>query len=229
MAAPIHLGPPPAPQQGPEMGHRPLLRHLQQDQERHVGLRRPHSGAYLHKYAWTKIVRHVVVTGRASPDDPALARYWADRRRKQPAPQLADSWHKALRAQAGTCPLCGNQLLDAGRPDSASQAEAWYAALRATLTFQASTARTAAGPPTASYTPTATAATQTTGQRARTADAEPARPRGLLEPCEATSSSTVLREGGHCKVAPLLDRWGRECGQSSCVTSWASCRRNPGS
>lgn len=100
-----------------------------------------HSGAYLHKYAWTKIVRHVVVTGRASPDDPALARYWADRRRKQPAPQLADSWHKALRAQAGTCPLCGNQLLDAGRPDSASQAEAWYAALRATLTFQASTAR----------------------------------------------------------------------------------------
>ena len=99
------------------------------------------SGAYLHKYAWTKIVRHVVVTGRASPDDPALAQYWADRRRKQPAPQLADSWHKALRAQAGTCPLCGNQLLDASRPDSASQAETWYAALRVTLTFQASTAR----------------------------------------------------------------------------------------
>ncbi len=45
-----------------------------------------HSGAYLHKYAWTKIVRHVVVTGRASPDDPALAQYWADRRRKQPTP-----------------------------------------------------------------------------------------------------------------------------------------------
>jgi RNA-directed DNA polymerase len=99
------------------------------------------SGAYLHRYAWTKIVRHVVVTGRASPDDPALAQYWADRRRKQPAPQLAASWHKALHAQAGTCPLCGNQLLDASRPDSASQAEAWYAALRVTLTFQASTAR----------------------------------------------------------------------------------------
>ncbi len=99
------------------------------------------SGAYLYKYAWTKIVRHVVVTGRASPDDPALAQYWADRRRKQPTPQLADSWHRALHAQAGTCHLCGNQLLDASRPDSASQAETWYAALRATLTFQASTAR----------------------------------------------------------------------------------------
>ena len=99
------------------------------------------SGAYLHRYAWTKIVRHVMVTGRASPDDPALAQYWADRRRKQPAPQLAASWHKALRAQAGTCPLCGNQLLDTTRyPDSASQAETWYAALRAALTFQASPA-----------------------------------------------------------------------------------------
>ena len=102
-----------------------------------------HSGAYLHRYAWTKIVRHTVVTGRASPDDPALAQYWADRRRKQPTPQLAASWHKALRAQAGTCPLCGNQLLDAtSPPDSASQAEAWYAAVRTTLTFQASTVRT---------------------------------------------------------------------------------------
>jgi RNA-directed DNA polymerase len=100
------------------------------------------SGAYLHKYAWTKIVRHVVVTGRASPDDPALAQYWADRRRKQPAPQLAGSWHAALRAQQGNCHLCGNQLLDTiSRPDSATQAEAWYAALRATLTFQASPAR----------------------------------------------------------------------------------------
>jgi RNA-directed DNA polymerase len=100
------------------------------------------SGAYLHKYSWTKIVRHVVVTGRASPDDPALTQYWADRKRKQPAPQLADSWHKALRAQAGTCPLCGNQLLEAtNHPDSASQAETWYAALREALTFHASAAR----------------------------------------------------------------------------------------
>ncbi len=101
------------------------------------------SGAYLHKYSWTKIVRHVVVTGRASPDDPALTQYWADRRRKQPAPQLAESWNIALRAQKGLCHLCGNQLLPdtTSRLDSASQAEAWYAALRAGLTFQARPAR----------------------------------------------------------------------------------------
>src|SRR6266545_8367516 len=31
------------------------------------------SGAYLHKFAWTKIIRHQMVPGTASPDDPALA------------------------------------------------------------------------------------------------------------------------------------------------------------
>jgi len=97
------------------------------------------SGAYLHKYAWTKIVRHVKVAGRASPDDPALTRYWADRRRKQPSPQMATSWQKALRRQEGRCHHCGAQLLDTDRyPDSPSQGEAWYAHLRTALTLQAS-------------------------------------------------------------------------------------------
>ena len=100
------------------------------------------SGAYLHKYAWTKIVRHVMVTGRASPDDPALTQYWADRRRRAPAPQLADSWHKALRAGKGICHHCGEQLLDTGRfPGSPSQGETWYADIRTALTYQASPAR----------------------------------------------------------------------------------------
>ena len=44
------------------------------------------SGAYLTKFSWTKIVRHVPVHGRASPDDPALDRYWADRRRQTQDP-----------------------------------------------------------------------------------------------------------------------------------------------
>jgi Group II intron, maturase-specific domain len=39
------------------------------------------SGAYLHHYAWTQIVRHAPVPGRYSPDDPALAHYWTDRQR----------------------------------------------------------------------------------------------------------------------------------------------------
>ena len=48
---------------------------------------------HLVKFAWTDIVRHQLVTGTASPDDPDLIDYWARRRRRvkpagrlQPAP-----------------------------------------------------------------------------------------------------------------------------------------------
>ncbi len=34
------------------------------------------SGAYMHRFAWTGIVRHQIVRYRASPDDPALTDYW---------------------------------------------------------------------------------------------------------------------------------------------------------
>ena len=40
------------------------------------------SGAYLVKFAWTAITRHTLVKGWASPDDPALADYWAVRCRR---------------------------------------------------------------------------------------------------------------------------------------------------
>jgi len=101
------------------------------------------TGAYLHKYSWTKIIRHVMVAGRNSPDDPALARYWADRRRRQPLPDMAESFTKAQRAQKGLCPLCGHQLLDTDSlPATPSQGEAWYARVRTALTRQASAANT---------------------------------------------------------------------------------------
>jgi hypothetical protein len=164
--------------------------------ERQVGLRRPHQRRLPPQVAWTKIVRHVVVTGRASPDDPALTQYRADRRRKQPAPQQAGSWHTALRAQQGNCHLCGNQLLDTtSRPDSATQAEAWYAALRATLTLQASPARNDDRTINRLVHTRCADVTQTTGQRIRPADTEPARPHaGCLSRVKRRVSSTVLRE-----------------------------------
>jgi len=37
---------------------------------------------HLVKFSWTNIVRHTLVTGWASPDDPGLQEYWAKRRRK---------------------------------------------------------------------------------------------------------------------------------------------------
>ncbi|WP_327239199.1 hypothetical protein [Streptomyces sp. NBC_01318] len=48
------------------------------------------SGRYLAKFSWTKIVRHQMVKGASSVDDPVLADYWAERRRKhKPAPAYA--------------------------------------------------------------------------------------------------------------------------------------------
>ena len=65
-----------------DVDRRPVLRQVQQVQERPVGVRRPrpHTTAahpYLLKFSWTNIVRHQMVTGAASPDDPALTDYWA--------------------------------------------------------------------------------------------------------------------------------------------------------
>jgi RNA-directed DNA polymerase len=85
------------------------------------------SGAYLHRFAWTKIVRHAPVHGAASPDDPALAQYWADRRRKQRPPPLAPSTMRLIQAQHGRCQLCGDYLLHADKePQSPSQWEQWF-------------------------------------------------------------------------------------------------------
>jgi len=68
------------------------------------------SGAYLRRFDWTKIVRHRMVMGTSSPDDPALIKYWADRRRNGPSP-LNTPTLRMLRAQNGRCPACGDLLL----------------------------------------------------------------------------------------------------------------------
>jgi RNA-directed DNA polymerase len=82
--------------------------------------------ACLVKFSWTPIVRHTLVTGRASPDDPDLASYWAERRRKvKPA---LDSYNLRLLAkQDGLCPLCGDHLLTVDQPpQSPSEWERWW-------------------------------------------------------------------------------------------------------
>ncbi|HEY5248262.1 MAG TPA: group II intron reverse transcriptase/maturase [Dermatophilaceae bacterium] len=74
------------------------------------------SGAYLAKFAWTSIVRHRMVKGGSSPDDPALAQYWADRRRRGVPPPMDQTSQRLLKAQAGRCPCCGDLLLHAEHP-----------------------------------------------------------------------------------------------------------------
>jgi RNA-directed DNA polymerase len=88
------------------------------------------SGAYLAKFAWTKIVRHQAVKGRASPDDPALVDYWAQRRRRR-KPPLDQSRLRLLQAQRGRCPLCRGLLLHADHePQTPEEWETWVKVTR---------------------------------------------------------------------------------------------------
>jgi RNA-directed DNA polymerase len=92
------------------------------------------SGTYLPKFAWTKIVRHQLVAGGASPDDPDLAQYWVDRRRKVPPP-FGRSTLRLLKAQGGRCALCGDTLLHSDRePNCPREWEEWFTAVRAAIT-----------------------------------------------------------------------------------------------
>jgi RNA-directed DNA polymerase len=84
------------------------------------------TGACLLKHAWTRIRRHVLVRGRASPDDPDLAGYWDYRRKKGPF-ALDGPTVGLLTRQDGRCPLCGNRLLDERRlPSSPEEWEDWW-------------------------------------------------------------------------------------------------------
>ena len=92
------------------------------------------SGAYMHKFAWTSIIRHQIVDGAASPDDPALAEYWATRRRKTPLP-IDNTSRWLIKAQDGRCPICRTALLPVeDRPQTPRQWEQWLATTRKTIT-----------------------------------------------------------------------------------------------
>jgi RNA-directed DNA polymerase len=92
------------------------------------------TGAYLPKFAWTKIVRHVMVAGTASPDDPTLTRYWAGRRRRKPKQPLNAPLLAQLKAQRGRCWLCGTRLLNTETdPQSPQEWEFWLRAIQATI------------------------------------------------------------------------------------------------
>ncbi len=88
------------------------------------------TGYYLRKFAWTKIVRHRMAAGRASPDDPALTGYWQQRRRRDRLPVDPATWH-LLRRQRGRCPLCRGLLLHADhQPQSPEEWQQWHTTTR---------------------------------------------------------------------------------------------------
>jgi len=81
---------------------------------------------HLVKFSWTPIVRHQMVTGTASPDDPDLTGYW-NARRKRVKPPL-DSYNlRLLTRQDGRCPLCRDHLLSPEQPpQSPREWERWW-------------------------------------------------------------------------------------------------------
>jgi RNA-directed DNA polymerase len=96
------------------------------------------SGAYLLKFAWTRIVRHQMVTGTASVDDRALTDYWNIRRRKGIRFPIDSTRLRLLHAQQGRCTRCGQLLLHADHPpQTPTEWEQWLAATRKAITRNA--------------------------------------------------------------------------------------------
>jgi len=96
------------------------------------------SGAYLLRFAWTKIVRHQMVRGTSSTDDPALTDYWAARRRRGIPRPMDTASLRLLQAQHGRCSSCGQLLLDADRPpQSPREWEQWLTVTRKAMTRNA--------------------------------------------------------------------------------------------
>jgi len=73
------------------------------------GSREP--GQCLLKFTWFPIERHVLVRGRASPDDPSLQEYWR-RRNAQEVRYLSPSKQSLARRQHYLCQQCGESLFN---------------------------------------------------------------------------------------------------------------------
>jgi RNA-directed DNA polymerase len=88
------------------------------------------TGLHLIKFSWTKIVRHALVKGRASKDDPSLTEYWANRSRKRKHPS-ARKWVTTLAVrQKGLCPKCGLDLIEGAEfePQDVREWVMWFSA-----------------------------------------------------------------------------------------------------
>jgi RNA-directed DNA polymerase len=95
-------------------------------------------GSYLHKFSWTSIIRHQLVPGQASLDDPSLTEYWTRRRRKATLP-INTTTLGLYQAQDGRCSIC-NGTLNAveDRPELPHDWEHWLATTRTAIIKTAS-------------------------------------------------------------------------------------------
>ena len=92
-----------------------------------------HSGSYMHRFSRTGIVRHQLLKQGASPDDPELVEYWAERRRKPVLP-INNTSPRPLKAQNGCCPIRKTPLF-AEQPQTPTDWEQWLTSTRTTITI----------------------------------------------------------------------------------------------
>jgi RNA-directed DNA polymerase len=98
------------------------------------------TGRYVVYFSWIPIVRHTLVKGASSPDDPTLTDYWETRRRRG-KPPLGPFYRRLLHQQHARCTTCGGLLLEADRPpQSPEEWEQWLTALRKAVRHKAITA-----------------------------------------------------------------------------------------
>jgi hypothetical protein len=151
----------------------------------------------MHKFSWTNIVRHQRVKHQASPDDPALAEYWAWRRGKTPLP-IDRTAQRLHRAQGGRCAICKAAILPVeDRPQTPHEWEAWLATIRKTIdvTWNHGTSDHAG--------PRLLHLRCYPGNGPHLLPAQP--PPGLPEPDAVKAARPVLRGAGHRKVSGLPD------------------------
>lgn len=93
------------------------------------------SGAFLIRFAWVPIVRHTMVKGGASPDDPSLQEYWTKRRRRKTPPPMDKVSMTLAARQKGICPLCRQALIFGAEyePDSPREWIEWFSAQKKRL------------------------------------------------------------------------------------------------
>jgi RNA-directed DNA polymerase len=66
---------------------------------------------HLLKFSWFPIERHVLVRGKASPDDSTLQEYWGKRNMAR-SKNLTAGRRRIAKAQSGICPVCGGSLFN---------------------------------------------------------------------------------------------------------------------
>jgi len=67
---------------------------------------------FIWKFGWTKVRRHTMVKGAASPDDPNLKTYWQNRIMGQTKNLRSKKWREIAKRQNGLCLRCGDYLLN---------------------------------------------------------------------------------------------------------------------